>query len=786
MATKKQSWINPIFLLIFAILCCHGASTSTIRLGDELNSTSLLVSQGNNFTLGFFTTDETNYSYFGIWYTNDDQATRVWVANPNVPIVTDSAVLTIDSTTGKLVITTEGRTIFNVSNQSTARGTTATLEDSGNFVLRDDVENRIVWQSFDHPNNALLPGMKLGYNVTSGQNWSLISWLSDQTLANGAFSLSWDPETKELVIRRRGELYWTSGPYQNQNFEHVNLASQIYRYNLITVDNAEERYFAIGGINGPFPMWFLTPDGHILDLDNQASLTPQGFCYGYQSDTGCAGETALPSCRRRYDMFEEKNADFLPAQTTSSYDDNSSIGLSDCMENCWNNCNCVGFTTNSNGTGCIIWTGSNEFQINEQGNSAMKYVLVPQVSIKANNKIWIAIFVPISLVLLITCALCYLWRRKIKRKREEKKRREEYLQMLTASESFKNGDEIEKDKMDGQDLNIFSFASVLVSTNNFSSENKLGEGGFGPVYKGKLSDGREIAIKRLSRTSGQGLVEFKNELILITKLQHTNLVRVLGCCIHGEEKMLIYEYMPNKSLDFFLFDQDRRTLLDWHKRFNIIEGVAQGLLYLHKYSRMRVIHRDLKVSNVLLDENMNPKISDFGMARIFKQNETEAMTNRVVGTYGYMSPEYAMEGTFSIKSDVFSFGVLVLEIVSGRRNTSFYHLDRQFNLIGYGWELWKEGTALALMDPTLSASCVVPQVLRTIHVGLLCVQDNATDRPTMSDVVSILSNESVPLAAPKKPAFFTGNTVLESSSHQVTSSNEHSVNYVSITATEPR
>ncbi|KAM7510562.1 hypothetical protein LguiB_009437 [Lonicera macranthoides] len=786
MATKKATWINPIFLLIFAILCCHGASTSTIRLGDELNSTSLLISQGNNFTLGFFMIDDTNYSYIGIWYTNDEQAKRAWVANPNAPFVTNTAVLKIDNTTGKLVIAAEGRIIFNVSDQGVTRDTSATLEDSGNLVLRDEVENRIVWQSFDHPNNALLPGMKLGYNVRSGQNWSLISWLSDEILANGAFSLSWDPDSKELVIRRRGELYWSSGVNESQKLM-VNLGWTEYNYSLITVDNAEEKYFAFGGINEPFPMWFLNPEGKIIDSGGRHLSVPE-FCYGYQLDNGvddgCA-ETGFPTCRRRNDKFEFKNGDFFSAQTTISYDDNSSIGLSDCMENCWNNCDCVGFITSGNGTGCIIWTGSNEFRINEQGTSVSKYLFVRKISSKVNKKIWIATFVPISLVLLIVCALCYLWRRKIKRAGEEKKRRDEYLQVFTASESFKNGDEIENDKMDGHDLNILEFASVLAATNNFSSENKLGEGGFGPVYKGKLTDGRKIAIKRLSRTSGQGLVEFKNELILITRLQHTNLVRVLGCCIHGEEKMLIYEYMPNKSLDIFLFDQNRRALLDWQKRFNIIEGVAQGLLYLHKYSRMRVIHRDLKVSNVLLDENMNPKISDFGMARIFKQNETEAMTKRVVGTYGYMSPEYAMEGTFSIKSDVFSFGVLVLEIVSGRKNTSFYHLDQQFNLIGYGWELWKEGTSLALMDPTLSDSCVVPQVLRTIHVGLLCVQDNATDRPTMLDVVSLLSNESVPLPAPKQPAFLTGTTVLESSSHQGTA-NVYSANYASITATEPR
>ncbi|KAH9715648.1 Receptor-like serine/threonine-protein kinase [Citrus sinensis] len=306
-------------------------------------------------------------------------------------------------------------------------------------------------------------------------------------------------------------------------------------------------------------------------------------------------------------------------------------------------------------------------------------------------------------------------------------------------------------------LPLFSFSSVSTATNKFSDANKLGEGGFGPVYKGVLKKGDEIAVKRLSARSGQGLREMKNEASVIAKVQHKNLVRLLGCCIDKDEKILIYEYMPNKSLDFFLFDPSKRILLDWGTRVLIIEGIAQGFLYLHQYSRVRIIHRDLKASNILLDKDMNPKISDFGMARICGGNELQANTSRIVGTYGYMSPEYALEGVFSIKSDVFSFGVLLLEIVSGKKNTGFYRTD-SLNLLGYAWDLWTSNRTLELIDdPVLEEEYSSKHMLlRYVNIALLCVQESADDRPTMNDVVSMLTNEAAALLPPKQPAFLYG------------------------------
>uniref|UniRef100_A0A2N9EM35 Protein kinase domain-containing protein n=1 Tax=Fagus sylvatica TaxID=28930 RepID=A0A2N9EM35_FAGSY len=300
---------------------------------------------------------------------------------------------------------------------------------------------------------------------------------------------------------------------------------------------------------------------------------------------------------------------------------------------------------------------------------------------------------------------------------------------------------------------LLDFGTIKIATDNFSDANKLGQGGFGAVYKGMLSNGQVIAVKRLSKESGQGDLEFKNEVVLVAKLQHRNLVRLLGFCLERKERLLIYEFVPNASLDHFIFDPIRRTHLDWTIRYKIIGGIARGLLYLHEDSRLRIIHRDLKASNVLLDSEMNPKISDFGMARLFALDQSEGNTSRIVGTYGYMAPEYAMHGQFSVKSDVFSFGVLVLEIVSGQKNSCFRNGENIEDLRSFAWKNWKDGTTSNLVDPTLK-DVSTTEIMRCIHIGLLCVQENVADRPTMASIVLMLNSYSMTLPIPSQPAFF--------------------------------
>ncbi|KAE8728667.1 G-type lectin S-receptor-like serine/threonine-protein kinase [Hibiscus syriacus] len=384
---------------------------------------------------------------------------------------------------------------------------------------------------------------------------------------------------------------------------------------------------------------------------------------------------------------------------------------------------------------------------------------------KQNNSIHIRILVASLFttfgLAVVSASGFFIWRRRNTQEDGENSKEVQLLDLVGGRIPHKHS----RDTVGGENLGESQeFPSIrldilLAATNRFSDDNKLGEGGFGPVYKGTLADGKEIAVKRLSRASDQGLVELKNEVMLIARLQHRNLVKLLGCCLEKNEKLLVYEFMPNRSLDVFLFDSNLAAQLDWQKRFIIIKGIARGILYLHEDSRLKIIHRDLKTSNILLDHQMNPKISDFGMARLFGEDKNEANTNRVVGTYGYMAPEYAMEGLFSVKSDVFSFGVLLLEIISGKKNNGFHLAERGESLLTFAWKLWSKGEGMRLIHQLLVPTCVASEALKCIHIGLLCVQEDPEDRPTMSSVIVMLATDTITLPRPAEPAFSVGRAV---------------------------
>ncbi|XP_011097955.1 G-type lectin S-receptor-like serine/threonine-protein kinase At4g27290 [Sesamum indicum] len=809
-----SSWKCFFSLLIIfpLILQLISAASDTINATRSIRDGETLVSSGGRFELGFFSPGNSSNRYLGLWFKNLTVTTIVWVANREVPLTNRRGILRVVEP-GLLVLLNDTDGVVWSSNTSRAvQNPVAQLLDDGNIVVRDvddESPENLLWQSFDHPTDTYLPGMKFGRNLVTGLETYYLSWRTSDDPAPGEFSFHLDPTGyPQILLKKSADVVYRIGPWNGIRFSGTPNAREDPTYRLLFVMNETEVTYREDTIDRSVVSRFtVNPNGVAQRLTwvdrTQGWATymnmPADICDTYKlcgaygrcniansPSCGClerfvpkdpqawVGADWSNGCIRRAnlscqgDIFLRYSGIKLPDSRNSWY--NKSMTLDECRTHCSRNCSCTAYTqlNMSSGSGCLFWLGDlvDIRSLSPDGQDIYIRMASSESDSKGKNRVvLIASLASAVGVILIGLSL--------------------FLCILKRTNNQKQKKEVQYSPHDkDSELPLFNLSVITKATNNFSMNNKLGEGGFGPVYKGILEEGQEIAVKRLSKDSMQGLDEFKNEVIFIAKLQHRNLVRLLGCCIQEEETMLIYEYMPNKSLDVILFDQTRSKLLDWQTRFNIINGIARGLLYLHQDSRLRIIHRDLKASNILLDSDMNPKISDFGMARSFGGNETEAKTRRVVGTYGYMSPEYAVDGLFSVKSDVFSFGVLVLEIVSGRRNRGFSHSDHNLNLLGHAWTLYKEGRQLELVDSCLGDSFYFSEVVRSIHVGLLCVQQNPEDRPTMSSVVLMLGNEGV-FPEAKQPGFFTERDVLAAqsatSTHTASSANE-----VTITMPEPR
>ncbi|KAI3694466.1 hypothetical protein L1987_77431 [Smallanthus sonchifolius] len=786
-----------IFVLLLVSIHIHKIYTSEIDIISDvqfLTEEDTLVSPGGAFVLGFFKPGSSENRYIGIWYKKISDKTVVWVANRNLPLTgASSGVLKIVRPGNLVLLNNITNGIMWSSNTTSSGSATAKLDDFGNLIMTDGDQEKILWQSFDYPTDTTLPGMKFGKDLLTGREWKLASWKSSEDPAPGEYTFSIDTHGYPQNILKQGvDIKFRAGPWNGLRFSGASGFNQnmIYTYNMVInetvaaftynlVNSSVVSRFTLNS-SGDLQRWVWLEDAkrwQLLVTLGKGICDSYNMCGAYGSCSTvnpqrcmCLDETKfVPSNRTRWEETDwsggcvrrkpldcENGTDRFMRYSNVKWPDthnswfNMSMNtLKECEAVCQKNCSCMAYAhTNitGEGSGCLLWFNDLlDIRVITDGNGGQDiFVRMSASELVSENRgkkikfILLAVFLGVVIIGLSSALLWY-----VLRNRHHPQPMGEEGESLHVYESQK----------EGMELPLFSFSTVASSTTGFSPDNKLGEGGFGPVYKGVL-EGKEIAVKRLSMTSKQGLDEFKNEVICISKLQHRNLVKLLGCSIEGDEKLLIYEYMPNKSLDFFIFDKTQSSLLDWTKRFHIIEGIARGLLYLHQDSRLRIIHRDLKASNILLDLDMNPKISDFGIARSFGGNETQASTERVVGTYGYMSPEYALDGLFSTKSDVFSFGVLVLEIVSGNRNRGFVHPKHNNNLIGHAWRLYNEGRSMEFIDSALDEPSDPSEVLRSIEVGLLCVQQSPEDRPDMSSVVRMLGSEGA-LQKPKQPAFFT-------------------------------
>ncbi|KAM2367941.1 hypothetical protein ACFXTH_045564 [Malus domestica] len=729
MNTKPNSKFVFSVILLCAFLEYHVyLAAATISENHSLSGNQTIVSPGRIFELGFFKPGKLSNFYIGMWYTDRvvSERTIVWVANRENP------VSDIFSSSKAIVWST------NLTSSSSA---TACLLDTGNLVLRAESSNSSepLWQSFDHPTHTWLPGGRIRFNTVTKQTQILTSWKSSEDPAPGLFSLELDPNGSSafFIMWNRSRQNWTSGSWDAKLrvFRLVSTGLNKKIYNLSYVTNATEGYFT-HSVYDPrrISRFVLLTSGQIQQLTwienstqwNLVWSQPRKQCEVYDLcgafgscneegplacnclkgfepkvmrdwdlkdySGGCSRKTDLhcgnaTTASRKPDRFLE-----LPSMSLPKNNYTMEVGsIAECEPFCLRSCSCTAFAYDS--SGCSIWNGElldlqQPTSSDKQGRTLYLRLAASEFESSQSNK-GLNVGVVIAIVSIITGLLVvifgyYLRKKTLEKKREHRKR---------------NGE-----KNDAE-LPIFGLRAIIAATNNFAEANKLGEGGFGPVYKGILGENQEVAIKRLSKKSGQGQQEFMNELKLIAKLQHTNLVRLLGCCLEDEEMILIYEYMPNRSLDKLLFDASEKGELDWGRRFQIIDGIAQGVLYIHN---------------------------------------------------GYMLPEYARYGHFSEKLDVFSFGVLLLEIVSGKKNADFYRFEHSSTLAGWAWEIWKDGRGTKVIDESVRETCLLDEALKCIHVGFLCVQEAPADQPTMSSIIRMLQgNESTSLPSSKEPAFST-------------------------------
>ncbi|WOL15092.1 hypothetical protein Cni_G23873 [Canna indica] len=719
------------FWILFAgiLLAANGqAPGDTLDPSKPLVDGETLASTRGIFELGFFRPGNSSNQYLGIWYKEIPDKPVVWVANTNTPINNSKGVLNLTAN-GNVLLLDKGANIFWSTNTSNATYPLLQLLDTGNLILTETASKKILWQSFDHPSNTFLPEMKIGLDFKTNLDRYLTSWRSTSDPTPGDYTYRMDPHgVPSVYIWEGSSQIFRTGPWDGKGWSgRPDMASNgVLQFEFFANDN--EIYYTCkpfdkavlgravlneSGVlqrlvwsptrNEWIPYWAVPSD----PCDQYATCGANGICTTSYSPICQCLDGFTPKSPNDWNLRDNSEGcvrktplncssdGFLPLENvklpdTSNASAVSNMTLDECQNLCLKNCSCKACSIIRDSM-CLIWTGDLvDVRAFTEGGSDLHIRLAASeldtVGSYSSRKISsaITIIIPLLSFLLLLCVASLLW---LKRRNSGK---------VLNSYSFRS-------KGNDWELPLYDMLTIRDATNNFSKDNIVGMGGFGLVYKGKLGDGQEVAVKRLSKDSVQGIDEFKTEVVLIAKLQHRNLVRLLGCCIEDEERMLIYEYMQNKSLDNFIFDKRKSALLGWQKRLDIIIGIARGLLYLHQDSRLKIIHRDLKTSNILLDNDMNPKISDFGIARTFSVGQTEGSTRRV-------------------------------------------------------WKLWKESRCLELLA---ESSYPVFEALRCIQVGLLCVQEGSEDRPMMAEVVLMLCSDSIILPQPNRPGFYIARSCVE-------------------------
>ncbi|PRQ52955.1 putative protein kinase RLK-Pelle-SD-2b family [Rosa chinensis] len=767
---------NPKFLLslLFLSLClksriCFGADTITAN--QSLSGDQTIVSAGGKFELGFFKAGNTSNYYIGMWYykTVVPEQTIVWVANRVQP-VSDRFSSELRISDGNLVLFNESKTPIwstNVSSSSVS-SIHVVLSDNGNLVLRAGSDSSLpLWQSFDYPAHTWLPGARIGFNTVTNQTQVLTSWKNSDDPAPGLFSLELDPNGSDayFILWNRSIRYWTSGAWDPKSriFSLVPEMRLNYIYNFSYVKNKNESYFTYSVYDPSITSRF------IMDVSGQIKqrswLKSQGWnlfwsqprkqceVYAYCGAFGSCNENSLPFCnclngfepklkmnwdlqdysggcnrrttlncgngtngttdngkKLKKDRFRELTSMSLPVGGQSV-----EVGsTSQCESFCFNDCNCTAYAYVDNK--CSIWSGDllDLQQLTaDDGNGKTLYLRLAASEFKdPKSKKGLIIGVAVGSAVGIAVLLG-----------------------LIVVAVLRDRNRVIGKSVEGS-LVAFEYRDLQEVTKNFSE--KLGGGGFGSVFKGTMRDSSVIAVKKLESVS-QGEKQFRTEVSTIGTIQHVNLVRLRGFCSEGSKRLLVYDYMPNGSLDAHLFNCPN-DVLEWNTRYQIALGTARGLAYLHEKCRDCIIHCDIKPENILLDTELCPKVADFGLAKLVGREFSRVLTT-MRGTRGYLAPEWISGVAVTAKADVYSYGMMLFEIVSGRRNSEPSE-DGKVRFFP-SWAAGvitsnEEGDVLSLLDPKLGRNGDVEEIMRVLRVACWCVQDDEAHRPSMGQVVQIL------------------------------------------------
>ncbi|XP_062187619.1 G-type lectin S-receptor-like serine/threonine-protein kinase At2g19130 [Phragmites australis] len=757
-----------LLLLLSQILLC--TAVDTIKSSTPLSGAQKIVSKGNRFALGFYTPPQGNTAssspsnyYIAIWYSNIPQVTTVWMANADMPVSDPTTAALTIGRDGNLVLLDQSkkRQLWSTNVSVASNSTVAVLQDSGSLDLTDATNSSIVyWRSIDHPTNTWLPGGKLGLNKITKVSQRLVPWRNAADPSPGLFSLELDPNgTTQYFIQWNDSIaYWTSGPWNNKIFSLVPEMTAGYNYNFQFVNNATESYFIYSMKDDKIISRFIIDvNGQIkqqtwVDAAQQWILfwaQPRSQCevYALCGAYGSCNLNALPfcscikgfsqkvqsdwdiqdysgGCKRNVLLQCQANSSSAQAQPDKFYTmagvrlpDNAQSAVAassqDCQVACLNNCSCNAYTYNS--SGCFVWHGDlinlqEQYSGNGGGTLFLRLAASElQDSKKSKPVIVGAVVGGVAAFLIILTIVFFILFQKCRRERT-----------------------LRISKTTGGTLIAFRYSDLQHVTNNFSE--RLGGGAFGSVFKGKLLDSTAIAVKRLDGVH-QGEKQFRAEVSTIGTIQHVNLVRLLGFCSEGSRRLLVYEFMPNGSLDFQLFPGET-TALSWATRYQIALGTARGLNYLHEKCRDCIIHCDVKPENILLDESFVPKVADFGLAKLLGRDFSRVLTT-MRGTRGYLAPEWITGVPITAKADVYSYGMMLFELISGRRNAD-HREEGKSSFPTLASNKLHEGDVRTLLDPRLNGDANVDELTRACKVACWCIQDDESSRPTTGQIVQIL------------------------------------------------